>query len=135
MNVPIFQGFLLARQGEEADKRLLAARENTLAQKRNVTTQVLQALQDVKAGRMQVETAQAQLQQAKDLLEVVKVQYDLGLLTNLEYLDAQAALERAELGSLMSRFREVLSEYSLRQAAGTKIWAAAPTAGGTGTTP
>ena len=124
VNVPIFEGFLIARQGEEAEKKLQAARESSLAVKRTVATQVLQAVQDVEAGRRQVETSQTQLDQAKEMLDVVKLQYDLGMLTNLEYLDAQAALERAELGSLQSQYREVLSEYALKQATGAPIWLA-----------
>ena len=125
LNVPIFQGFLVARQNDEADGKLQAARQAALAARRTVTTQVLQAIQDLKAARDQVQAAQTQLDQAKDVLDVVKVQYDLGLLTNLEYLDAQAGLERAQLGSLQSQYREVLSEYALRQAAGEKIWTGA----------
>jgi outer membrane protein TolC len=122
VSVPIFEGFLISHQSEEATKKLLSARENTLAAKRMVTTQVLQALEDVNTGRDQVQSAQTQLQQAKDMLEVVKLQYDLGMLTNLEYLDAQAALERAQLGSLLSQYREVLSEYALKQTTATPIW-------------
>ena len=125
VSVPIFQGFLMARLGEEADKKLLASRENTLAVKRNVTTQVLQALQDVEANRRQVVTAQDQLDQAREMLQVVKLQYDLGMLTNLEYLDAQSALERAQLGSLQAQYRAVLSEFALKQAAGAAIWTSA----------
>ncbi|HUI70436.1 MAG TPA: TolC family protein, partial [Spirochaetia bacterium] len=132
VNVPLFEGFLIAKQEEEADKRLLAARENTLAVKRTVTTQVLQAMQDVDAGRDQVQSAQVQLHQAQEVLDVVKLQYDLGMLTNLEYLDAQAALERAQLGSLLAQYREVLNEYALRQATGTPIWQQ-PVQGGTET--
>jgi outer membrane protein TolC len=88
-----------------------------------VTTQVLQSLQDLQAAHLQVQTAQTQLEQAREVLEVVKVQYDLGLLTNLEYLDAQAGLERAQLGSLQAQYREVLGEYALRQSTGDRIWA------------
>jgi len=122
VNIPIFEGFLVSRQSEEAEKKLLAARENTIAVKRTVTTQVLQAMHDVEAGRDQMQSAETQLDQAKQMLDVVKLQYDLGMLTNLEYLDAQAALERAELGSLLAQYREVLNEYALKQATGAPIW-------------
>ena len=140
VNVPIFEGFLISKQGEEAERKLLAARENTLSVKRTVTTQVFQALQDVVAGHEQVQSAQTQLQQAKDMLEVVKLQYDLGMLTNLEYLDAQAALERAELGSLLAQYREVLNVYALKQVTATPIWQTSPAPGsgasqGSGATP
>ena len=125
LNVPVFQGFMALRQRDEALGKLEGARANSLAVKRTVTTQVLQAIRDVQAARSQVESAQAQLDQAQQVLEVVKVQYDLGLLTNLEYLDAQAGLERAQLGSLQAQYRNVLGEYALRQATGEKIWTAA----------
>jgi len=126
LNVPMFQGFLELRQKDEAVGKLQSARASSLAVKRTVTTQVLQAIRDVLAARSQVESAQAQLDQAQQVLEVVKVQYDLGLLTNLEYLDAQAGLERAQLGSIQAQYRNVLGEYALRQAVGEKIWAAVP---------
>jgi DNA-binding MarR family transcriptional regulator len=128
VSVPLFQGFLYARMGEEADKKVLAARENTIAVRRAATTQVLQALQDVKASHEQVQNAQAQLDQTKDMQDVVKLQYDLGMLSNLEYLDAQVAQERAQLGSLQARYREVLSQYALKLATGSVVWASGDTA-------
>jgi outer membrane protein TolC len=121
VSVPIFQGFLGVRGMEEADRKVLAARENTQAVKRSIATQVLEALQDADASRRQVQVAQSQLAQATEMLHVVKLQYDLGMLTNLEYLDAQSALERAELGSLQAQYREVLSELAIKQAIGTVI--------------
>jgi outer membrane protein len=124
MNVPIFDGLLTARQVQEADQRLLAARENTTAVRRTIVTQVLQALQELKTRRRQVETSLEQLQQAQAMLEIAKTQYEIGMTTNLEYLDAQASLERARLTKLTAAYREVLSEYALQQAAGESIWKA-----------
>ena len=121
VSVPLFSGFLATHALEEADKRVLAARENTAAVRRTITTQVLQALQDADAGRQQVQSAESQLDQASEMLHVVKLQYDLGMLTNLEYLDAQAALERAQLGSLQAQYRAVLSELAVKQAVGADI--------------
>jgi len=122
VNVPIFQGLLAVRTNDENQKKILAARENTLSVRRTATTQVIQALHDLQASRRQVETAKAQEDQARQMLEVVKLQYDLGMLTNLEYLDAQAAMERAQVGSLQAGYREVVGEYALLQAAGASIW-------------
>jgi outer membrane protein len=121
VNVPIFDGFLIAKQGEEADKKLQAARENSLAVRRTVTTQVLQAMQDVEAGHKQAESADTQQKEAQEMVEVVKLQYDLGMLSNLEYLDAQAAFERTQLGSLQAHYREVLNQYALKQATGAAL--------------
>jgi len=75
------------------------------------------------------EAPQTELQQAKDMLDVVKLQYDLGMFTNLEYLDARAALERAELGSLLAQYREVLNVHALKQVTATPILQTSPAAG------
>jgi outer membrane protein len=118
LNVPLFQGFLVTRQVEEGEKRLAAARENTSAVRRTVTTQVLQAYTEVFSARQQVVTAGTGLDQARRMVEVAKVQYDIGVITNLEYLDSQTALLSAQMARLSAAYREVLAEYALRQAAG-----------------
>jgi outer membrane protein len=126
MNVPIFDGLLTARQVREADSKLLAARENTAAVERTIVTQVLQALEELVTRRQQVESSLEQLQQAQAMLEIARTQYQIGVTSNLEYLDAQASLQTARLTNLGAGFREVLSEYALRQAAGESIWSGEP---------
>jgi outer membrane protein len=118
VSVPIFQGFLQARLQDESRKKLESARENTSAVRLNATTQVLQAAQDVKAARQQVDISVGALDQARQMVEVAKIQYDIGIISNLEYLDAQTALETANVSNLSAIYKEVLSEYALRQAAG-----------------
>jgi outer membrane protein len=121
LNVPIFQGFLWARSMDEARKRLESAKANTSAVRLNVTTQVLQAAQDVQAARAQVQISAGALDQARQMVDVAKVQYDIGIISNLEYLDAQTALETANVSNLGALYKEVLSEYALRQAAGDTL--------------
>jgi len=118
MNVPIFDGLLTARQVQEADQKLLAAKANTAAVGRSVVTQVLQALEELSARRQQVASSLEQLQQAQAMLEIARTQYEIGVTTNLEYLDAQASLQTARLTNLSAAYRAILSEYALRQAAG-----------------
>ena len=118
LNVPLFQGFLTARQVEEGQQRLRAAKENTAAVKRNLTTQVLQAYQDLLSARQQVVISGTGLDEARRMVDVAKVQYDIGVITNLEYLDSQTALQMAQMTQLAAAYHEVLSEYTLLQAAG-----------------
>jgi len=122
MNVPIFDGLLTARQVREAEQKLLAAKANTVAMQRTIVTQVLQAREELTTRRQQVESSLEQLQQAQAMLEIARTQYEIGVTTNLEYLDAQASLQTARLTNLSAAYREVLSEYALRQAAGQPIW-------------
>ena len=122
MNVPIFDGLLTARQVREAEQKLLAAKANTVAMQRTIVTQVLQAREELTTRRQQVESSLEQLQQAQAMLEIARTQYEIGVTTNLEYLDAQASLQTARLTNLSAAYREVLSEYALRQATGQPIW-------------
>jgi len=121
VSVPIFQGLLWARSQDEAGKKLEGARKNTSAARLNATTQVLQAAQDVRTARQQVQISAGALDQARQMVDVAKVQYDIGVISNLEYLDAQTSLETANVSNLAAMYKEVLSEYALRQAAGETL--------------
>ena len=121
LNVPLFQGFLGTNGLDEANRKLDAARQNTSAVKRSAATQVLQAAQDVEGARQQVAISAGALEQATRMVDVAKVQYDIGVITNLEYLDAQTSLETANLTNLTARYREVLAEYALKQATGESL--------------
>jgi outer membrane protein len=121
LNVPLFQGFLGANALDEAGRKVEAAKQGTTAVKTNAATQVLQAAQDVQAARRLVEISAAALDQARQMVDVAKVQYDIGVITNLEYLDAQTALETAHVSNLSAMYKEVMSEYALRQAVGETL--------------
>ena len=102
-------------------KRLDGAKQNTSAVRLTATTQVLQAAQDVRTAGQQVAISAAALDQASQMVEVAKLQYDIGVISNFEYLDAQTALETANVSNLSARYKEVLSEYALQQAAGEAL--------------
>jgi outer membrane protein TolC len=121
VSVPIFQGFLWTRSQDEAAKKLEAARKNVAAARLNATTQVLQALEDLRSARQQVQISLGALDQARQMVEVAKVQYEVGVISNLEYLDAQTSLEMADVSNLSAMYKEVLSEYALRQAIGESL--------------
>jgi len=121
LSVPIFQGFFWARSQDEAGKKVEEAKKNTAAAQLNATTQVLQAAQDVRSARQQVQISAGALDQARQMVEVAKIQYDVGVISNLEYLDAQTALEMADVSNLAAMYKEVLSEYALRQAVGETL--------------
>jgi outer membrane protein len=122
VSVPVFDGRLTERRSAEADAKLAAARSGTEALERSVATQVLQALQDVESSHEQTENSLAQLAQAQEALNMAKVQYEIGVGTNLEYLDSQTSLELAKLNNLGATYRELLAQLQLKQALGTRLW-------------
>ena len=122
VSVPIFDGLLTERRGEEAGAKLAAARSGTEALKRSIAAQVLQALQDVESSHQQTDNSLAQLAQAQEALNMAKIQYEIGVGTNLEYLDSQTSLELAKLNNLGATYRELLSQLQLKQALGARLW-------------
>ena len=122
VNVPLFNGLLAARQIDEARAGLDAAKEKGAALKSGAITQVLQALQDLSASHQAEETSRAQLDQAQQALDAAKIQYELGVITNDEYLSSQTALAQAKLANLLARYNEVASDYSLKEALAQRIW-------------
>ena len=122
VSVPIFNGLEVANKIKQAQGKLEAAKQNSAAVGRIITTQVLQAYQDVAASRQQVKGSLAQMEQALQALDEAKVQYNLGVITNVEYLDAESSLEQAQFANLSSIYHEVMSEYALKQAVGQQIW-------------
>ena len=99
-----------------------AAKEKGAALKSGAITQVLQALQDLSASHQAEETSRVQLDQAQQALDAAKIQYELGVITNDEYLSSQTALAQAKLANLLARYNEVASDYSLKEALAQRIW-------------
>jgi outer membrane protein len=122
VTVPVFDSLLTERRSAEADAKLKAAQNGTDALRRTVTTQVLQALQDLASSHEQTENSLAQLAQANEALNMAKIQYDIGVGTNLEYLDSQTSLELAKLNNLSATYRELMSQLQLKQALGSRLW-------------
>jgi outer membrane protein len=122
VSVPLFDGLLTERRSAEADAKLAAARSGSDALRRTVTTQVLQALQDVESSHEQTDNSLAQLDQAQEALNMAKVQYEIGVGTNLEYLDSQTSLELAKLNNLGAAYRELLAQLQLKQTLGARLW-------------
>jgi outer membrane protein len=122
LNVPIFDGFLAANKTSEAAGNLAAAKNEAEDIKRTIASQVLQAIRSLAASRSRVENSVDQLTQAKRALDIAKAQYELGVVTNLQYLDSQTSLELAMLNRLNALYKKALSEVDLEQAVGEEIW-------------
>ncbi len=122
LSVPIFNGFELAYQIKQAQNKLNAARQNSAAIRRNITTEVLQAYGDLGAGREEVRDSLVQVNQAQEALDAAKVQYALGVITNVEYLDSETLLTQAKLDHLQAVYQQVLAQYELNRTLGIPIW-------------
>ena len=122
VTLPIFDGFRSARASDEASAETEAAHQGSEEWRRSVTSQVLQAFQDLSAGAVRAASAKVQVEQAREYLDMSKTQYALGAGADGDYRDACDAFALAGIDELDSRLQEALAGLALRQAIGDRIW-------------
>jgi outer membrane protein TolC len=122
LNVPLFDGYRTRGLEEEANANLDAAEHHKADVESRVRSEVAQAIADLRATGERLQTAELDVQQAKTALDLAKVKFDAGVITNLDLLDAQTALQEAQLSRLQSLYNYVVSRIELRRAVGEKIW-------------
>ncbi len=119
VQVPIFDGYRTRSQEQESEANLRAARAHTLDVQHAVTSEVLQAISDVRASLDKIQTSELQVRQARQAIDVATVRYESGDVTNLDLIDAQTALAQAELFHLQALYHYILSRYRLDKSIGT----------------
>ncbi len=122
LNVPIFNGRLTHFQSAEARANLNAAKANTQNIMRQVTSEVNTALADVRSSFDKIQNAMIQVKHAEDALSMANVQYEAGVITNLELLDTQTSLSEARLSLLQAQYAYTVSLYALDRATGRRFW-------------
>lgn len=121
LRVPLFDGFATSRQIEEAEASVGAAEARLAAARRRVSTQVEQAILELRAHREQLAATTTRVEQARTAAQLARTRYEAGTITNLELLDAETELQRARLSRTEARYGVVLGRYALRHAAGTLL--------------
>jgi outer membrane protein len=111
LSIPIFDGFLTRSKVGEAksDLKQLDVTENQIQD--YVKLEISQAISDLNLAKENILSQQENVKQAKESLRIANVQYQNGLLTNLELLDTEFALTVAETSYL-----QALSDYLISKA-------------------
>ncbi len=122
LQVPVFNGFRTRYQTQEARANLEAAKAHIQDVQRRIVSEVQQEVANVKASEEKLKTSQVQLEQAREALSMAKTRFEIGMVTNLDLLDAQTSLSQAELNHLRSLYNYVQNRYALENAIGKKLW-------------
>lgn len=120
-NIPIFNGFRKDAQVQEAEANLDANSAHISALKRKIKTEVDQSISQLKTSQAQLTTAELQVEQAKQAVQRAKISYENGVITNLDLLDAETSLAKAELLNLRVIYQNVANTYDLKEAIGDVI--------------
>lgn len=111
LSIPIFDGFLTRSKVRVAksDIKLLDVTENQIQD--YIKLEISQAISDLNLAKENILSQQENVKQGKESLRIAKVQYQNGLLTNLELLDTEFALTVAE-----TNYLQALSDYLIAKA-------------------
>ena len=122
VNVPIFNGLATKNDKAAAYADLLAARESTSNVKNQVAADIKQAISDFRASEDKVKTSTVQVEQAQAATSIARSRYEIGVITNLDLLDAQTSLAYAKLVHFKALYGVISSRYALDKAVGKKLW-------------
>lgn len=120
-NIPIFNGLKTKHQEEEAQAKVLAAKEQTRNIVHQVEMEVQQAVSDLRTSSEKIETTTLQIEQATQALSIANVRYESGVITNTDLIDAQTSLSEAQLTHLDALKNYVISRYTLEKAVGENL--------------
>jgi outer membrane protein len=121
-SAPLYDG-KRAEQRQKEEQRLCAAAQAGIVDKEeHIRIEIQQALADVEASFSKLDVSRAQVGFAQRSLELARLKYEAGVITNLDVLDAENDFSQAQLSHLQNQFRYVLSLYELDQATGVVLY-------------
>lgn len=122
LNVPIFNGFFTKNKVDEAKANYKAADIHTSDVQLSVRSEIEKALSDLETSRKQIDITSVQVEHAKQTVARSELQYQSGVITNLDLLDSETSLTEAHLLHLQAIYNTIISIYELRKSIGDIIY-------------
>jgi outer membrane protein len=118
VTVPVFDGFRVHHQEEEAQAAILAEQAHVQNTERQIRAEVERAVDNIKTSLEKLRISRVQVAQAHEAVSVARTRYETGSATNVDLLDAETAESAAKLGNVQALFGYVMSRNALEQAVG-----------------
>jgi outer membrane protein len=118
ITAPIFDGRRSHFHVKELASRLDSLRTMLADLQRRVRTDVLKAIADVKSAHQNVASAASNVRLAGESRRIATLQYEAGVIPNLDLLDAEDKYTQAKFTRVQTEFRYTLSRFALMQTTG-----------------
>jgi outer membrane protein len=118
LNVPIFSGFLIQNQVNEAAALERKARSDAEGAHNSVVLDTRTAFVNAQSQAAQVKALEASEASSKLALDATILGYKVGVKVNLDVLNAQSQLYQTQTDAAGARYNYLLAQLKLRQAAG-----------------
>ena len=118
LNWNFFDGFATDSRNAGAEARLIRARDNRDALRRNLTAEVHQALLAYREAVETLDVAQRAVDSAAENMKLTQEKYNVGSATILDLIDAQVQLQRAQNQAVSARANVRVAEAGIRRVSG-----------------
>jgi outer membrane protein TolC len=118
ITAPIFDGRRSHFHVKELESRIDSLKTVLEDLQRHVRTDVLKAISDVKSAHQNVSAAAENVRLASESRRIATLQYEAGVIPNLDLLDAEDKYTQAKFSQVQSEFRYTLSKFALMQVTG-----------------
>ena len=119
LTIPLFAGFAVQNKVKEAVALEEKARSDAEAAQRSVEQNTRTAYFGLLSGLSQVKALEAALASAQSVVDATKLGYQVGVNTNVDVLNSQSQLYQTQRDLAAARYKVLLDQLKLRQAAGT----------------
>ncbi|MCA9792732.1 MAG: TolC family protein, partial [Candidatus Eremiobacteraeota bacterium] len=103
LSIPLFDGGLTRARAQQAEEAVTQLRQNLEQTQRVVLLDVEDSYRSVQTAYQAIKVAEQQVEESEEALRVAQLRYKNGVSTNVELLDAQAALSQARFAMAQAR--------------------------------
>jgi outer membrane protein TolC len=118
VNVPIFDGFARKYKTIQAENTLQKVKNSYSILENSIDMQIKQASITLKNSWESLQENQKNMDLASEIVRVSKIKYKQGVGTNLEVLNAEAALKEAQTNYFTSLYNALIAKVDLNKAQG-----------------
>ncbi len=122
LNVPIFDGFRKKNNVLLAKSRINTTQFEIENTRRNISNEVVSASTVAQSNHKKIDQFSMQVKQATEALELAKINFEAGTITNMDLLDAETNLSESKLMLLKSQVDYSVSLSALKQALGDPLY-------------
>jgi outer membrane protein TolC len=119
--MPLFGGFKISNKIKEAEANYASIQSKEKNTGAIVAAEVMQAVSDVETNIKEIEAAELHVKLAVEAESQAKVRFANGVITNLDMLNAETALDEAQLLQLEANFNYLVSIEMLKKASGNAM--------------
>lgn len=121
LNLPIFDGFATKAAVQESETALRQAQLGKHQMIDGIEFEVRSAYLNLVEAKALIEVQKNTVEQARESLRIANLRYENGIITSVEFTDAQLALTQAEVNRLQSLYDYVVGLKKLEKATGQKL--------------